>query len=353
MLEPRKAVSAVRWNPRRDSEVAVAFWHWAEVRRRKRPTDVSITPPVLSHAPFSSHFGSRPAPTLDPSVHPSRRFLIHASTATPSSWVPDPEQARPRSPIYTVSHPLTPITHIIVYTYRLTPLDPHNTHQVYVYDLETWSSAPTRVHRVGHRVKGAAGGNYSLAFVTTPPAAPPRGAAGNGGGGGGFTTLVAGSAYGVLRGWGALQPDAVAWEVRTRGNGGTLGDASERASEATGRTRTHPCIAHLRPSNPPDRSDCTRLDLSALLTPPPHRPDCERHTAITALCPCADGLLVGATASPEALYVWDVANLQTPILGATPSPPLLHAIDVHGWVGSDAACVPVPRRAPLACRHRD
>ena len=31
VLEPRKAVSAVRWNPRRDSEVAVAFWHWAEV----------------------------------------------------------------------------------------------------------------------------------------------------------------------------------------------------------------------------------------------------------------------------------------------------------------------------------
>lgn len=84
---------------------------------------------------------------------------------------------------------------------------------MYVYDLETWSSAPARVHRVGHRVKGAAGGNYSLAFVTVN-------VNGRGGGGGGITTLVAGSAYGVLRGWGMAAPDAVAWEVRTRGNGG-------------------------------------------------------------------------------------------------------------------------------------
>ena len=84
---------------------------------------------------------------------------------------------------------------------------------MFVYDLETWSSAPTRVHRVGHRVKGAAGGNYSLAFVTVP-------GGGRGVRGGGVTTLVAGSAYGVLRGWGMAAPGAVAWEVRTRGNGG-------------------------------------------------------------------------------------------------------------------------------------
>ena len=58
------------------------------------------------------------------------------------------------------------------------------------------------------------------------------------------------------------------------------------------------------------------------------------HTAITHLCPAgASGLLVGATASPEAIYVWDLANLETPILGATPAPPLLHSIDVHGWGG--------------------
>ena len=75
--------------------------------------------------------------------------------------------------------------------------------QVYVYDLEAWSHAPARVYRVGHRVKGAAGGNYSLCFSC---AAVP--------------TLVAGSAYGVLRGWALPKPDTVGWEVRVRGNGG-------------------------------------------------------------------------------------------------------------------------------------
>lgn len=83
-----------------------------------------------------------------------------------------------------------------------------------MYDLETWSAAPARTHRVGHRVKGAAGGNYSLAFAVV------GGVKGGGAAGACTTTLVAGSAYGVLRGWGLAAPDAVAWEVRTRGNGG-------------------------------------------------------------------------------------------------------------------------------------
>lgn len=89
---------------------------------------------------------------------------------------------------------------------------------------------------------------------------------------------------------------------------------------------------------------CLGWSSSPRLTPPsPHASHIRRlnphtytptPTAITALCPAGNsGLLVGATASPEAIYVWDVANLQTPILGATPAPPLLHTIDMHGWVG--------------------
>lgn len=176
VLEPRKAVSAVRWNPRRDSEVAVAFWHWAEVTH-------ACT--VVYAYPLA----------LDPTQ----------PTPNTSSLIPLLHSSFPPSPPLVFYPPF----HRVVSC------------QVYVYDLETWSAAPTRIHRVGHRVKGAAGGNYSLAFVTAPaPGVVAAEGKGGGAGGGGVTTLVAGSAYGVLRGWGLRQPDAVAWEVRTRGNGG-------------------------------------------------------------------------------------------------------------------------------------
>lgn len=58
---------------------------------------------------------------------------------------------------------------------------------------------------------------------------------------------------------------------------------------------------------------------------------------------------MGATASPEALYVWDVANLQTPILGATPAPTLLHAIDVPGCVVASAMDMDDRRQPSFVC----
>ncbi|GAB5029823.1 Hypothetical protein NocV09_00104370 [Nannochloropsis oceanica] len=82
--------------------------------------------------------------------------------------------------------------------------------EVYLYDLASFSSLPTSIFKVGHRVKGAAGGNHSLVCFSS-------------GGKGGIegrrtTTLIAGSAYGVLRGWRVGSPASVCWEVKTRGN---------------------------------------------------------------------------------------------------------------------------------------
>jgi len=173
-LEPRKAVSAVQWNPEQDTHLAVAFWHWPEV---------------------------------------------------------------------------------------------------YLYDLSSFSSLPSSTFKVGHRVKGAAGGNHSLVFFSS------------GGGREGArtrTTLIAGSAYGVLRGWGVGSPASVCWEVKTRGNG-----------------------------------------------------------ALSALCVCGSfvvgaggggGREGGGGGGGDVLYVWDVGHLQTPILGAIPAPPLVVRVEVGGYV---------------------
>ena len=123
-MEPHKAVAAVRWNPANDTELAVAFKHWAEV---------------------------------------------------------------------------------------------------YLYDLEAWSASPTKIYRVGHKVKGSAGGNLSLLFVpqyhhhSSGPAA------------GGTTTMrrkatsanvIAGSVYGMLRCWHLSKPHTAMWETKGRGVGG-------------------------------------------------------------------------------------------------------------------------------------
>lgn len=81
--------------------------------------------------------------------------------------------------------------------------------QVYVYDLEAWSTEPTRVYEVGHRAKGSAGGNVSLTFARH---APQRG-------GGCF--MVAGSTYGMLRCWDMRRTDRLYWEVKLRSSQGT------------------------------------------------------------------------------------------------------------------------------------
>jgi WD40 repeat protein len=82
--------------------------------------------------------------------------------------------------------------------------------QVYVYDLEAWSSEPTRVYQVGHRAKGSAGGNICLTFARHPPAR----------GGGCF--MVTGSTYGMLRCWDMRRTERLYWEVKLRSSQGTF-----------------------------------------------------------------------------------------------------------------------------------